>query len=115
MPPASAAPRLPASMIPGPPPVQTTPSRLPVASARIGAEPGELPRLLVVAAEPRQPGRRAPARSAGSGMRALPNITTVEAMPRSASAISVFRSSSCRRTGRSSSRVRKSASLKARR
>ena len=34
MPPASAAPRLPASMIPGPPPVQTTPSRLPVASAR---------------------------------------------------------------------------------
>jgi hypothetical protein len=49
----------------------------------------------------------------GSGRRAPPNRITVEWMPRSASTISVFRSSSCNLTGRNSRRVRKSSSAKA--
>ena len=46
----------------------------------------------------------------GAGMRAPPNITTVERMPRSLRIVSAFRSSSCSRIGRSSSLQRNSLS-----
>jgi hypothetical protein len=46
-------------------------------------------------------------------MRALPKITMVDSMPCSACTSSGFSSSSCMRTGRSSSRRMKSVSVKA--
>jgi hypothetical protein len=51
----------------------------------------------------------------GGRMRALPKITMVDSMPSSCCTSSGLSSSSCMRTGRSSSRSRKSVSVKARR
>ena len=83
------------------------------------AEPREVARLLVVDAVGFSrfffcvSFLAAQASPPGSGMRAPPNSTTVERMPRSARIISGFSSSSCRRTARSSRRVRNSSSSQA--
>ena len=66
MPPASAAPRLPASMMPGPPPVQITSSRLPV-RARAGCRAGRT----------RAPRRRRARAAASPGPRAASALRRV--------------------------------------
>ena len=102
--PTSSAPRLPASITPGPPPVTTTirgNRRRPNAASRAGricAPPRNIccwPRGSSSASR----SCAAQASPPGSGRRAPPNRITVERMPRSARIISGFSSSSCSRTG----------------